>query len=459
MDLLLIAWRYLVARPITLVSMLSVTVGLVAIVVVDSVMSGFLNEQRSNIRGLSPDVTVTVDALDEAAIATLLAQLRADPGVVSAEPRAEAAAMHRGAGTTAYLGADRIGQSYFVNLLGMEPAELVDGLRGSLAPTVVPAGSEVHAEVRRFLATSNVMRPDDPFWFDPADPHWRDRMPPDARFRDDLTPILFGRHLAATFQYWPGTVVSIATLAGELRDGARLAVRTRDFVVVGTFSSGDRSFDDTHALVPRERLVDFAALAHPVQEIALDVAGEPAAARDRLRAALAATGVPPDAIETWEDRRHLLLGAVLGERRVMNVAMFFVVIVATFSLFVTLHQMVRRKTRDIGVLVALGAPAMHAGRLFLLCGLLVTLAGSLLGLFGGIALAHWLNPLLDLVERISGFRLFDRNLFSFKSLPVQIEFGRLLGYTAASVVCGTLFTLLPAWRAARLDPVEALRHE
>ncbi len=461
MDLLLLSWRYLVARPITLVSMLSVTVGLIAIVVVDSVMSGFLNEQRSTIRGLSPDVTITVDALAAETTDELLGRLRNDPRIRSAQPRAEAAAMHRAEGAPAFLGADRIGSSYFVNLLGIESAELAEGMRGSLAPTVLPTGSEAGPEIRRFLATSTVERPEEPFWLDPSDPYWRERLPADYRNFDaeDLTPIIFGRYLAVQFQYWPGTVVQIATLAGTPRAGERLIPRTRPFVVVGTFSSRDRAFDDTHALVPRDRLVDFAALPVAIHELALEVVGDPATVRDALRVDLAPLGVVPATIETWEDRRHLLLGAVLGERRVMNIAMFFVVIVATFSLFVTLHQMVRRKTRDIGVLLSLGASAMHVGRLFLLCGLMVTFAGSLLGLFGGIALAHWLNPLLDLIERCTGFRLFDRQLFSFKSLPVQIEFGRLLGYAVASVVCGTLFTLLPASRAARLTPLEALRHE
>jgi lipoprotein-releasing system permease protein len=248
-------------------------------------------------------------------------------------------------------------------------------------------------------------------------------------------------------------------MAGKPEAGVPLKPRTRDFVVVGTFATRDSNFDVTHAVVPRARLVDFAALAAPIQELALTVDGEPAAMRDRLAALLADARLAPGAIETWEDRRRLLLGAVESERRVMNVAMFFVVIVATFSLFVTLHQMVRRKTRDIGVLAALGSSRARAGLLFLVCGLIVTLAGSLVGLVGGMGLAHWLNPLLDLIERCTGWRLFAGHLFRFKALPVQVDLSRLLGYAAVSIGCGTLFTLLPAWRAARLDPVEALRHE
>ncbi|MBM4016169.1 MAG: FtsX-like permease family protein [Planctomycetes bacterium] len=455
MDLLLIAWRYLVARPITLVSTLSVTVGLMAIVVVDSVMSGFLGEQRALIRALAPDVSIELDGLDAAQRAALASQLAADPDVTTAAARLDVSAIQYCREQRSFLAAPKLGDSYFVNLVGLEDAELSGPLNHVLGATS-PAGASAAAQ--SFLGTSTVARPADPFWFDLDDEWWQQRLPLDRRHRGDLVPVLFGRHLAYQFDYRPGTVVTLATFRGVLQAGAASPTASREFVVVGTFATRDRAFDDTHALVPRAALGDFAGLDTDAHEQAVWGRGTPIELRDRLRRALAAT-VDPAAIRSWEDRRALLLGAVESERRVMNVAMFFVVIVATFSLFVTLHQLVRRKTRDIGILCALGASAMRAGRLFLLCGLIVTLAGSVGGLAGGIALAHWLNPLLDLVERLTGFRLFDRQLFSFKNLPVQIEFGRLVWYGIASVACGTLFTLLPAARAARQDPVEALRHE
>lgn len=459
MDLLLVAWRYLVARPITYLSTFAVTVGLAAIVLVDAVMSGFLGEQRAMIRALLPDVTVAVDSLDPAAVDALAGRLRAEPGVLRVDPRAETAALHKREGGVFAGGVPRVGDNYFVQLIGLEAGELAGPLRHVLDPAVIPAGASLAAIDASFLAAANVARPEDPFWFDPADPYWASRLPESQRRNDSLTPILFGRRLAQLFQYRPGTVVTLATFGGALEAGRKLPPRTRPFVVVGTYSSLHQNHDDTHAIVPRAALVDFAALPVAVHELALRVEGEPAAMRDRLRAGLADLGVPERAIETWEDRRHLLLDAVESERRVMNVAMFFVVIVATFALFATLHQLVRRKTRDVGVLAALGAPAGHAGRLFLLCGLMVTLAGSLLGLAGGIALAHWLNPLLAVVERLTGFRLFDRHLFRFEFLPIVVEGSRVASYALATVACGTLFTLLPAWRAARLDPVEALRDE
>jgi len=464
-DLLLVAWRYLVARPITLVSTLSVTVGLIAVVVVDSVMNGFLAEHRAMIRALAPDVTVDVSSLPAAKARRVLEELRASPDVRAASPRAEAPAIHGESGGPALVAVPGHGDEHFVNLIGLDPAEAdpataVIDLQRFLAHDRCGYSERARLPGAEPDCPLRVERRSDPFWFDPADPFWRARMATEYRHRDDLIPIVFGEELALGFEYRVGTVVTISTFGGDPWRDARLKVLQHQFVVVGTFVTRDHHFDVTHALVPLGRLAAFAALETPMQEIAVASAAlDEAALRDRLRAPLAVAGLPAKAVESWADRKSLLLGAVENERRVMNVAMFFVVIVATFSLFVTLHQMVRRKTRDIGVLAALGAPPLHAGRLFMLCGLMVTGAGALLGFVLGLTLAHSLNALLAAVAWATGWHLFDPALFQFRGLPIRVDAGRIGWYALASVVCGTLFTLLPSWRAARLDPVEALRHE
>ncbi len=465
MDLLLVAWRYLVARPITLVSTLSVTVGLAAIVVVDSVMNGFLAEQRSMIRALSPDVSVDVGDLPAGQAEALLAELRAMGEVRAASPRVEVPAIHGEADEpSAMMTVPGHGDEHFLNLIGIDPAEALHG-QGVIdfARFLAHERCEYAEQAGRFGADSRcplrVRQLDAPFSFDPSDPFWRSRMDDEYRHRDDLIPVVFGEELASRFGYRVGSVITASTFAGDPWHDERLKVRQHQFVVAGAFVTRDRHFDVTHALVPRDRLAEFAGLVSPLQELAVAAApglSEPAL-RDLLRGRLA--GVAAAAIQTWADRRSLLLGAVENERRVMNVAMFFVVIVATFSLFVTLHQMVRRKTRDIGVLAALGAPPLHAGRLFALCGLIVTGAGALFGFVGGLLLTRWLNPLLDGVERATGWRLFDPRIFQFEGLPIRVDLGRIGWYALATVACGTLFTLLPSLRAARLDPVEALRHE
>lgn len=457
MDILLVAWRYLVARPITLVSMASVTVGLAAIVVVDSVMNGFLGQQRAMIRALAPDATVELPKRGAADAEAVAAEVLATKLARAVARRIELPCLHRPLHQEPQgIGLPDVGGNYFVQLLGIDPAD---------ERKVVDLDSFLRHD-RCFRSSGEERCPlqvadlADPFRFDLDDPYWQARIDPQSRHRDNLIPVLFGEALARYCGLSIGNVVTIFTpkATGE---GERQVARSRDFVLVGTFVAADNHFERTHALAPRAQVADFGGLEPGAfQELAVAAAPglAPELLRDRLRVALAGR-IEPTSIVAWTDQKGKLLGAVENERRIMNVAMFFVVVVATFSLFMTLHQMVRLKTRDIGVLASMGAGSGRVGRLFLLCGVLVTIAGAIFGLAAGIALTHWLNPILALVKRLTGFELFDPNIFSFRMLPTALDPARIAWYALGSVVCGTLFTLVPSLRAARLDPVEALRHE
>jgi ABC-type lipoprotein release transport system permease subunit len=456
-DILLVAWRYLVARPITLVSMASVTVGLAAIVVVDSVMNGFLGQQRAMIRALAPDATVELPTLTVAQSEAVAAEVVASHLAQAVARRIEVPCLHRPKHETPEgIGLPGVGGNFFVQLVGIDPADerkvvdLDQFLRHDRCKRV--SG--------RSEATLQVADLADPFKFDLGDPYWQARVDPESRHRDNLIPVLFGEGLARMCGLSIGSVVTILT-PKETGQGERRAARSRDFVMVGTFEAADHHFEVTHALAPRAQVAEFDGLEDGAFMDLVVAAADgmaPEHLRDRLREALAGR-VDPERVVAWTDQKGKLLGAVENERRIMNVAMFFVVVVATFSLFMTLHQMVRLKTRDIGVLAAMGAGAGRAGRLFLLCGVLVTLAGAAFGLVAGLTLTHWLNAILGLVKRTTGFELFDSDLFNFKLLPTEPDPRRIAWYVLGSVVCGTLFTLIPSLRAARLDPVEALRHE
>jgi lipoprotein-releasing system permease protein len=463
-DLLLVSWRFLVARPITLVSMLSVTFGLGAIIIVDSVMNGFLAEQRSMIRALTPDVSVDTAGLPADRAQGLLAELRGLPEVRSASPRSTVAAMHRERGAPPdLLGLPGFGGNYFVELLGIEREEAAPSGPAPEFPEFL--SHEEFCGTRPQLPAGGdcplrAPRAGDPFWFDVDEPFWRARLPSSHRHRDDLIPVVFGEYLAVEFGYALGTVVTVATLVGDPQGGERLRARSRECVVTGTFATRDHHFDQTHALVPRAALAEFAALPPGFEEIGVGGTGlAPAALGDRIAAVLADSGLPAGRVRSWEDQKSLLLGAVENERRIMNVAMFFVVIVATFSLFVTLLQLVRRKTRDLGVLAALGSTPARGGLLFLTCGSMVTLCGAALGVVCGLLLTRVTNPLLKAVHDLTGLELLKRELFRITELPMVVDGARIAWYALATIVCGTLFTLLPSLRAARLDPVEALRHE
>ena len=462
MDILLVAWRYLIARPINLVSMSSVMVGLAAIVVVDSVMNGFLGQQRTMIRALAPDVTIERGDLDAAAFDAIRARVAAEPDVRGVSARLEVPCiylpMHE---APQGIGLPGISGNFFVEVLGLDPDDerkVVD-LDPFLQHDRCEYLSDPTLGTRRDVCTLQVRRVDRPFEFSVDDPEWQGLVDPEYRYNDNLIPLVLGERLAGRCRLAVGNVISVLTQK-PIGDGETIAARSRLFVIVGTFVALDPHYEVTHALAPRAPVADFAGVAAAADRLA--VAGRagttPIALRERLRADLADV-VAPARIVSWTDQKGLLLGAVENERKIMNVAMFFVVVVATFSLFMTLHQMVRLKTRDLGVLSAMGSSPGRAGRLFLLCGGLVTLAGTVLGIVVGLALTHWLNVILDAVHAATGFRLFDPSYFAFRQLPTQIDPQRIAWYVLGTVVCGTLFTLLPSLYAARLVPVEALRDE
>lgn len=188
--------------------------------------------------------------------------------------------------------------------------------------------------------------------------------------------------------------------------------------------------------------------------VSTEPGADEAVVRDALRAGLASRGVEPGSIQTWADKKARLLGAVENERRALIIVLFLMVVVACFNLLLTLHIMVSQKTRDIGILTAMGSTPLRAASVFLLCGVLVSVVGSLLGMIVGLLLTRNINEILGML----GIRMFRQDVYLFQSVPTEVDFQRIALFVGLTLSCSILFSLLPSLRAARLDPVEALRH-
>ena len=139
--------------------------------------------------------------------------------------------------------------------------------------------------------------------------------------------------------------------------------------------------------------------------------------------------------------------------------LIFIVLVAAFSITNTLITSVYQKTREIGLLKALGCSDGAVMRIFVFQGLLVGVIGSLTGTLTGILVIHFRNDILRFVSKISGKELFPKSFYFFSELPAHIVPQDVLIIVGASIILCTLGAVLPAWRAARLDPAEALRYE
>jgi lipoprotein-releasing system permease protein len=174
---------------------------------------------------------------------------------------------------------------------------------------------------------------------------------------------------------------------------------------------------------------------------------------------LARTLGPNYQTRTWMQENQNLLNALVVEKNVMFYLLFFIMIVAALCILSALITFVVQKTREIGMLKALGATDLQVSLLFLSQGALVGAIGDLLGYGLGMLALAYRNEFLHFMNRLTGFELFPSSIYGFTELPAQIV-GRdiLLICGSAWLIC-ILGGVIPAWRAGRLKPVEALRYE
>ncbi|HKQ40621.1 MAG TPA: ABC transporter permease [Verrucomicrobiae bacterium] len=164
-------------------------------------------------------------------------------------------------------------------------------------------------------------------------------------------------------------------------------------------------------------------------------------------------------ISTWTEENSYILNALLVEKNVMFYLLFFIMIVAAFGIMNSLITFVVQKTREIGVLKALGATRGQVIWIFLSQSLLVGVLGVLAGLGLGMLAIEYRNPFLHIMNRMTGIELFPASIYSFTELPALIVPRDIITICGSALLICLLAGLIPAWIAGRLKPVEALRHE
>ncbi len=409
-----IAGRYLRSRRssrlvslITLIATAGVAVGVTALIVVMGVMNGLQNELREKILIASPHLRILtwgnglrVDNWRDA-----LEVIRAHPEVEAAAPFVITQALVRA-------GAD---YTEGIRVLGIDPDT------GTVAVTPLPR------------------------YFESGDLRFA------TRLQSVEGGIVLGSRVSDRLLAFEGDSVSVISSAGSKFNAAIGAFIPSYwwFEVTGRFETGMFEYDNTYAVMPLDVAQQFAGLGDAVSGIDVRVSNPTEAPRigDELEVLL---DYPYRSVP-WQEQNAQLFSALQLEKLGMGLILLLIVVVAAFNIVGTLTMVVTDKTREIGILRAMGFPAKSVRKVFVLQGMIVGLIGTGAGAVAGAVIAQ----LFDRGRFIS----LDPAVYFIDHLPIQVQpldFGLIV---VASIIVATLATMYPSRRAADLAPVEAIRHE
>lgn len=427
-----IASRYLMSRRkqtiisvISLMSVLGVAIGVAALVVVMGVYNGFTSDIRDKILGANAHVTL----------------LSADPAIFDPVERTQSAS-----GTEEEDGAEA----------GTEQASPLASVLAEVqaVPGVKAATPYIYTEVLLSTprgATGLVVRGVDPLQAGTALQLLRDMPAGDARdlAREGVPGIVIGKNLAARFGLTVGSRVNLLSPMGQ-RSAAGFTPKIRSFRVVGMFSSGMTDYDSRLAYISLDAARELLGLPEGRVSGIEAFCEDPYQARE-IAATIQKQLGPPFYAQNWMDLNASLFAALQLERIGMFIVLAMVILVGSFSIITSLVMLVMEKTRDIAILMSMGATAGAIRRIFMLQGLIIGMVGTGIGYVLGLGLA-WLLKKYQFIDLPPGVYTMDK-------LPMLIDVSDTLLIGVVAMIMCFLATIYPARQAARLKPAEALRYE
>lgn len=268
--------------------------------------------------------------------------------------------------------------------------------------------------------------------------------------------ILIGDRMAAAMGVAPGDQLSLISPSGGATAFGAAPTR-KTYTVGGVFSVGMSEYDQSFIYMPLEQAQLFFGrdLAVDVIEIKLADPDQIAA----LKPAIAQAAGPDSVVTDWRDKNAQFWTALQVERNTMRLILMMIVAIAAMNIISGLVMLVKNKSRDIAVLRTLGAGQGAILRIFFMSGAAVGVLGALAGLAVGVLFCTYIKEIQHFVEWVTGADVFNANIYFLSSIPAKIDWNEVAGVTFWSLLMSFVATLPPAWRASRIDPVEALRYE
>ncbi len=480
-----LSWRYLVSRPTNLIGIVGILVAVGALILILSIMTGFLEESRKTLRGTLSDLIIqprvepslSADGAP-ASPGPLLAAVRADPRVAGATPQLVwiGTLVQAGHGYESILSSPTFGDLLGVQLVGIDVdgaargrtwmARLAVGALGGVAPRL-SFQDELDATAFLNSIAGEPEEEGETWTIAPVNPLFPFAPPPGYQPRGrPKAAILVGEQLYSQLGLDVGDEVQIGTMVPDPRS-EDVEINNREFVVAGTFRTRENETDQGRIYLDRRELADFIGntlLYSQVLVSLVDYERDSTELASDLRESLSGKGLIAGGplsgeVRTWEQFRGGLLGAIENERVLMGIMLSLVLVVAGFTIFAILSMMVTEKRRDVGILCALGAPPRGILQLFLMIAFWDALVGGLLGALIGVLGALKIDPIERWLSDTFGIQIFNRDVYLFDHIPSIVQPLGVALIVLGAFACALVFAALPAWRAARLDPLEALRYE
>ncbi|MBN34174.1 MAG: lipoprotein-releasing system transmembrane subunit LolC [Rhodospirillaceae bacterium] len=237
--------------------------------------------------------------------------------------------------------------------------------------------------------------------------------------------------------------------------------RSVSYPVVGVFEVGMFEFDSGIIYMPLDQAQTYFRRPETVTQIEIMVAEpeNPEEARNGAFQIALESGVSGLRIADWQQTNRHLYGALQVERNVMFLILTLIILVAAFNIISSLIMLVKDKNGDIAIVRTMGASRTSVMKIFLLTGACIGIAGTLVGFVLGVLFCLYIEEIRQLIQLMLGAELFPAEIYFLSQLPAKLDWGEVTTIVGMALVLTFLAALYPAWRAARIEPAEALRYE